>query len=325
MSENRKYTALAASLCIVGLAFTGCSSTDNVTATGDVPLPDDGGLDDGSDRTTGGVFSTGTWKASGTNADGNPFEACFNVSVEGNTLTTNGSTCTSYQNAFSVDVDGTTDCNFYYDGAVTIADDGTFSVSNFNPDPRAPVLSMEGTITNGDAAGTITVDNTAWGGNVCVAKWVAYAPGNTVDSPAPPAPDPDDNTAPPTAAGLWLGTGPNADGEDQWSCFFVDSTGTKLTLTDSTCTDRQQQNTNQFNVQIERGDNDCYVYLGNQDNIEVPIVNGKIVLNEYKPNDWAPTLSFEGTFDGTSASGTITVNSQWPNGSCTGKWNVNKT
>ena len=62
VSEIRKYNALAASLSIAGLAFTGCSSTDDVIATLDdsVPdtLPDDGGLDDGSDRTTGGVFST---------------------------------------------------------------------------------------------------------------------------------------------------------------------------------------------------------------------------------------------------------------------------
>ena len=155
-------------LLLAGLALTGCG--DDITNV----LEDSGLLDDdGADRTAGGVYSTGTWKAAGTNSDGNPFRACFNISVDGNTLTRNGSDCTSYQNAFSVDVDGSTDCNFYYDQDVTINSDGTFSVTNFEPDPRAPVLSMQGTISNGDANGTITVDNTAWGGGICVARWTA--------------------------------------------------------------------------------------------------------------------------------------------------------
>ena len=310
----------AAGLLLATAALTGCGDdTENITNV----FPDDPTTDNGGDRTSGGSFSTGTWKASGVNADNNPFRACFNISVDGTKLTRTGSTCTEYQNAFSVDVDGSTNCNFYYDQDVPIVN-GAFSVSNFQPDERAPVLSMQGSLNNGDASGTITVDNTAWGAPApCVAKWVAYAPGNTSTDDTI-AEDPSTNTGS-VAPGLWIDTGFNADNEDQWSCFFVDSTGTKLTRTGSTCTDRQQQNTNAFNVQIERGDNDCYLYLGDQDTIEVPIVNGRMALNNYKPSSFSPTLSFEGTFtSSTTASGTITIGSEYPDSACTAKWNVTK-
>ena len=309
----------AAGLLLAGAALTGCG--DDITNL----LPDDSPLPDGSDRVSGGVFSTGTWKAAGTNADGNPFEACFNISVDGTKLTRAGSTCTENANAFSVDVDGGTDCNFYYDIDVPIVN-GAFSVSNFQPDLRAPILSMQGSFNNGDASGTITVDQSAWGGGVCVARWVAYAPGNTSTDDII-ADDPNTNTGAVTA-GLWIDTGFNDDGEDQWSCFFVDPTGTRLVAqAGNGCNDRQNDNPgNAFNVQIERGSNDCYLYIDEQDSaISVPIVNGRMALNNYKPNEWAPALSLEGTFtSSTTASGTIKIDSPYPNGSCTAKWNVTK-
>ena len=104
----------------------------------------------------------------------------------------------------------------------------------------------------------------------------------------------------------------------------MNADGTALTRTNTGCTNNGQ-NQNQFDVQIERGDNDCYLYLGDgeQDSqVEVPIVNNRIVLNNYRPSSWAPALSFEGTFNGNTASGTITIDSQYPNGSCKGSWSV---
>ena len=316
MNVNITNRCAVSALLLAGMALTGCG--DDITN-----VLDDLGQPDGSDRVSGGSFSTGTWKAAGTNEDGNAFRACFNISVDGTELTRTGSTCTENSNAFSVDVDGSSDCNFYYDQDVPITN-GTFSVTNFQPDLRAPVLSMQGSYSNGDASGTITVDNSAFGGGVCVAKWVAYAPGNTGDDDIV-ADDPNTNTGTVTS-GLWLGTSNNADGEPQYSCFYVDNTGTKLTRNTGAqaCTDQQGSNFNSFNVQIERGDNDCYLYLGNQDTIEVPIVNGRMALNNYRPNEWAPSLSFEGTISGSTASGTIKIDSQYPNGSCTAKWNVTK-
>ena len=318
MHDYKTYGPVLGLILLAVLGISGCG--DDITNV----LPGDDPLVDGSDRVSGGSFSTGTWKAAGTNSDGNAFRACFNISVDGTTLTRVGSTCTDNANTFSIDVDGSTDCNFYYDQDVPITN-GTFRVDNFNPDIRAPVLSMQGSITNGDASGTITVDQTAWGGGVCTAQWVAYAPGNTSDDDIV-AEDPNNNTGNVTS-GLWLGTGTNADGEQQFSCFYVDNTGTKLIRNTGAqaCTDQQGSNDNSFNVQIERGDNDCYLYLGNQDTIEVPIVNGRMALNNYRPNSYAPALSFEGTFDSaTTASGTIKIDSQYPNGSCTAKWNVTK-
>ena len=68
-----------------------------------------------------------------------------------------------------------------------------------------------------------------------------------------------------------------------------------------------------------------YLYLGNQDTIEVPIVNGRMALNNYRPNSFAPTLSFVGTFDsGSTASGTIEIGDEYPNSACTARWNVTK-
>ena len=101
----------------LGAAIVGCSG-DDITNV----FPNDPTTDDGGDRVSGGSFSTGTWKASGVNTDNNPFRACLNVSVDGTKLTKTGSTCTEYSNAFSIDVDGSTDCNFYYDGDVDIVD-----------------------------------------------------------------------------------------------------------------------------------------------------------------------------------------------------------
>ncbi len=319
MKDHKASSRAASVLLFASMALAGCGD-DITNVLDDLETPD------GSDRVAGGSFSTGTWKAAGTNADGNPFRACLNVSVDGNSLTKVGSSCTDNANTFSIDVDGSTDCNFYYDLDVPIANDGTFEVLNFNPDERAPILSMRGSYSNGDASGTITVDQSQWGGGVCNAKWVAYAPGNTSTDDIV-APDPDTNTGAAVTAGLWIDTGFNSDGEDQHSCFFVNTAGTHLTHVGSSCDDRQGSNPgNAFNVQIERGSNDCYLYLDDQDaSISVPIVNGRIALNNYQPSEYAPALSFEGTFtSATTASGTIKIDSPYPNGDCTAKWNVTK-